>query len=58
MKTKEENQEKEFDTVKFFRAVKERISEETQGMSFKEFKVCFTLSFSSSMFNFCSAKFS
>jgi hypothetical protein len=38
MKTKEENQEKEFDTVKFFRAVKERISEETQGMSFKEFK--------------------
>jgi hypothetical protein len=38
MKTKENNQEKEFDTVKFFRAVKERISEETQGMSFKEFK--------------------
>ena len=38
MKTKEKNQEKEFDTVKFFRAVKEWISEETQGMSFKEFK--------------------
>jgi len=38
MKTKEKNQEKEFDTVKFFRTVKERISEETQGMSFIEFK--------------------
>ena len=38
MKTKEKKKEKEFDTVKFFRAVKERISKETQGMSFKEFK--------------------
>lgn len=38
MKTKEKNQEKEFDTVKFFRAIKEKISEETQGMTFKEFK--------------------
>jgi hypothetical protein len=38
MKTKETKKEKEFDTVKFFRAVKEKISEETNGMSFKEFK--------------------
>ena len=30
--------EKEFDTVKFFREVKEKISKETQGMSFLEFK--------------------
>ncbi len=30
---------KEFDTVKFFRAVKEKISKETQGMSFEEFKI-------------------
>ncbi len=30
---------KEFDTVNFFRAVKEKISKETQGMSFKEFKI-------------------
>jgi hypothetical protein len=38
MKTKETKKEKEFDTVKFFRAVKEKIAEETYGMSFKEFK--------------------
>ena len=38
MKTKEKKKEKEFDTVKFFRAVKERISKETQGMTFDEFK--------------------
>jgi hypothetical protein len=36
MKTKAA--EKEFDTVKFFRAVKEKIAKETQGMSFLEFK--------------------
>ena len=30
--------EKEFDTVKFFRNVKEKIAEETKGMSFVEFK--------------------
>ncbi len=30
---------KEFDTVKFFRAVKEKISKETQGLSFEEFKI-------------------
>jgi hypothetical protein len=33
MKTKKTTKEKEFDTVKFFRTVKE-----TQGMTFKEFK--------------------
>lgn len=33
-----ENIEKEFDTVKFFREVKEKIAKETQGMSFLEFK--------------------
>jgi hypothetical protein len=38
MKTKEKKKEKEFDTVKFFRAVKERISKETQGMTFDQFK--------------------
>jgi hypothetical protein len=30
--------EKEFDTVKFFREVKEKIAKETKGMSFAEFK--------------------
>jgi hypothetical protein len=30
--------EKEFDTVKFFREVKEKIAKETQGMTFMEFK--------------------
>jgi len=29
---------KEFDTVKFFRKVKEKIAEETKNMSFAEFK--------------------
>lgn len=32
------NTEKEFDTVKFFRAVKDKISKETNGMTFAEFK--------------------
>jgi len=32
--------EKEFDTVKFFRAVKEKIAKETEGMTFAEFKEC------------------
>ena len=32
------NKEKEFDIVKFFRAVKEKIAKETEGMSFEEFK--------------------
>lgn len=30
--------EKEFDTVKFFRDVKEKIAKETQGMTFAELK--------------------
>jgi hypothetical protein len=30
--------EKEFDTVKFFREVKEKIAKETQGMTFSQFK--------------------
>jgi hypothetical protein len=30
--------EKEFDTVKFFREVKEKIAQETKGMTFVEFK--------------------
>ena len=30
--------EKQFDSVKFFRKVKERISVETEGMTYKEFK--------------------
>ena len=38
MKAKEPIKEKEFDTVNFFRTVKEKIAKETQGMSFKEFK--------------------
>lgn len=37
-KYKEENTEKEFDTVKFFRAVREKIYKDTEGMSFSEFK--------------------
>lgn len=40
MKNKEQTktQEKEFDTVKFFRAVKEKVAKETKGMTFSEFK--------------------
>ena len=38
MKNNEQVKEKEFDTVKFFRAVKEKIAEETKGMTFAEFK--------------------
>ena len=30
--------EKEFDTVQFFRKVKEKIAQETKGMTFAEFK--------------------
>ncbi|MBK6784888.1 MAG: hypothetical protein IPG79_14850 [Saprospiraceae bacterium] len=30
--------DKTFDTVKFFRTVKEKIAKETEGMSFAEFK--------------------
>ncbi len=38
MKNNEQTKEKEFDTVKFFRAVKEKIAVETKGMTFSEFK--------------------
>ena len=38
MKKNEQVKEKEFDTVKFFRAVKEKIAKETKGMTFAEFK--------------------
>ncbi len=38
MKNNEQIKEKDFDTVKFFRAVKERIASETKGMTFAEFK--------------------
>ena len=38
MKDNEQLKEKEFDTVKFFRAVKEKIANETKGMTFLEFK--------------------
>ena len=38
MKTKEENQKKEFDTEKTFRKIKDRISKDLKGMSFKEIK--------------------
>ena len=38
MKTKEKNQEKEFDTVKTFRKIKDKISKDLKGMSFDETK--------------------
>ena len=38
MKTKEKNQEKEFDTVKTFRKIKDKISKDLKGMSFDEMK--------------------
>lgn len=38
MKTKEENQKKEFDTVKTFRKIKVKISEDLKGMNFDEIK--------------------
>jgi hypothetical protein len=36
--SKEIKTEKEFDTVEFFREVKEKIAQETQGMTFIELK--------------------
>lgn len=36
MKTEKPNQEKEFDTVKTFRAIKEKISLEIAGMNFDQ----------------------
>ncbi len=38
MKNTEEKIKKEFDTVKFFRAVKEKISKETEKMTFEQYK--------------------
>ncbi|CAN5519092.1 hypothetical protein BH11BAC3_BH11BAC3_13480 [soil metagenome] len=38
MKNNGQIKDKEFDTVKFFRAVKEKIANETKGMTFLEFK--------------------
>ena len=38
VKNKPINKKKEFDNVKFFRQVKEKIAEETKGMIFAEFK--------------------
>ena len=38
MKTKEENQKKEFDTVKTFRKIKDKISNDLKEMSFDEIK--------------------
>ncbi|QTY27148.1 hypothetical protein [Flavobacterium sp. CS20] len=35
---KSEKKQKEFDTVKYFREVKEKIAKETKGMTFTEFK--------------------
>jgi len=35
---KNKQSEKQFDTVKFFREVKEKISEETKDLTFDEFK--------------------
>lgn len=32
------NKEKNFDTVKYFRQVKEKIAQETKDMTFEEFK--------------------
>lgn len=38
MKTKGENQKKEFDTVKTFRKIKDKISKDLKAMSFEEIK--------------------
>ena len=38
MKTEIKTKEKEFDTVKIFRAIKEKISLEMAGMSFEQIK--------------------
>ena len=35
---KKKHKEKEFDTVKFFREVKEKIAKETKAMTYAEFK--------------------
>ena len=38
MNKTDEKKEKKFDTVKFFREVKDQISKDTNGMTFTEFK--------------------
>ncbi len=38
MKTKEENIKKDFDTVKTFRKIKDRISKDLKGLNFSEIK--------------------
>lgn len=38
MKTKDKLQEKEFDTVKTFREIKEKIAKEISGMTFEQIK--------------------
>lgn len=38
METKKENQQKRFDTVKTFRKIKDKISEDLKGMTFEEIK--------------------
>ncbi len=38
MKTKQENQKKEFDTVETFRKIKDKISKDLKDMSFDEIK--------------------
>ncbi len=38
MKTKQQNEKKEFDTVKTFRKIKDQVSKDLKGMSFKEIK--------------------
>ncbi len=38
MNNTKDKKEKKFDTVNFFREVKEQISKDTQGMTFSEFK--------------------
>lgn len=39
MKTKNKKIEKEFDTVKTFRAIKDKISKDIEGMSFEQLQV-------------------
>lgn len=38
MKIKEENQKKEFDTIKTFRKIKDKISKDLQEMNFEQIK--------------------
>ena len=38
MKIKQQNEKKEFDTVKTFRKIKDQVSNDLKGMSFEEIK--------------------